>query len=187
MRSFFLIVGFSLIAVTASAQQVVAPAAPDMPARAGFWFSLGAGVGSRGLSCDNCIGAERELGFSTTFRVGATVSPQVTLGINLVGWIKPLDDPGRGEYGFFTALMGMAQVYPFRQRGFFVQGGGGYIIDVVDDDLVLDSPGIILGLGYDLRMRKGFSLTPQINYLRTLDGGNLVSNLYQLGIAATWH
>jgi hypothetical protein len=183
MRLLLLATGFSVIAAAAPAQESPAPGVD----RRGFWFSLGAGLGSRGLSCYDCIGLQREQGLTTTFRLGGTLSSQVTMGVNLVGWIKPLNDPGRGKYGVFSALMGVAQVYPFARYGFFVQGGGGYVVDVVEDDLVLDSPGMQLGIGFDVPAGRGFSFTPQINYLRTIDGGNLVSSLYQFGIAATWH
>ena len=159
----------------------------DAPARQGFWFSLGGGVGSHGVSCESCIGSVRETGFTTSFRVGGTFSPQVTLGADLSAWVKPLDDPGRGEYAFMGALMGEAQLYLKPGSGLFLLAGGGYVVDVVDDDLVLDTPGIVVGGGYDIRTGRGFSITPTFKYFRTLDGGNLTSSLYQFGLSATWH
>jgi hypothetical protein len=139
------------------------------------------------VSCETCIGAVRETGFTTSFRVGGTLSPQVTLGADLSGWVKPLDDPGRGKYAFMGALMGEAQLYFKPESGLFLLAGGGYVIDVVDDDLVLDTPGIVVGGGYDIRTGGGFSVTPYMKYFRTVDGGNLTSSLYQFGLAATWH
>lgn len=161
--------------------------AQDVPMRQGFWLSLGAGVGSHRVSCESCIGSVHETGASPTFRFGGTLSPQVTLGVDLTAWVKPLDDPGRGEYAFLGSLMGEAQLYLKPESGLFLLAGGGYVVDVVDDDLVLDTPGIVLGGGYDIRTGRGFSITPYMKYFRTLDGGNLTSTLYQFGLAATWH
>jgi len=187
MRLFPLALGFSLIGGSLPAQEDAVAGPTDAPVRQGIWGSLGAGFGSHGVSCYDCIGAVREGGFTTSFRLGGTIGPHATLGVDLIAWVKPLDDPGRGEYAFLGALMGELQFYPVARQGFFLLGGGGYIVDVVDDDLVLDSPGIALGIGYDLRTGGGFSLTPQLRYLRTIDGGSLTSSLYQLGIALTWH
>ena len=187
MRLPVLVAGLSLIGSVLLAQEAATALPSEASVRRGFWFSLGAGIGSRGVSCYDCIGFQREQGFTTSFRMGGTLSPKVTLGIDLVGWVKPLDDPGRGEYTVFASLMGEAQFYPLAGQGLFLTGGGGYIVDVVDDDLVLDAPGMVLGIGYDIRTGRRFSWTPQFRYLRTLDGGNLTSSLYQGVIAATWH
>jgi hypothetical protein len=183
MRSLILPIALLSLAQVAVAQEeaVTAP-----PARQGFWFSLGAGLGSRGLSCDFCVGNEREGGFATNFKFGGAVGPNVTLAASLTGWITRHPESRGGRYGVFSSLMGVVQVYPMTDAGLFFQGGGGYIVDVIDDESVIDSPGITLGVGYDLRVGRNFSLTPQVNYLRTIDG-NLVSSLYQFGLAATWH
>jgi hypothetical protein len=182
MRPVVLAVGFCFIAGALEAQGSGGEAA----ARRGVWLSLGAGLGSHGVGCDDCVGAGREQGLTTSFQLGAALSPRVTLGADLVAWVKPLNEPGRGEYAFFGALMGELQVYPVPRKGLFLLGGGGYIVDVVNDDLVLDTPGIVLGIGYDIRTGRRLSLTPQLKYLRTVDGGNLTSSLYQFGISATW-
>jgi hypothetical protein len=183
MRLLLLAAGLSLFASPISAQE----GAAERQERQGFWVSLGAGMGSRGLSCDFCTGGHRQSGLATSFRVGGTLSPQVTVGANLVGWIKALSPAEGGSYGVFTALMGTLQVYPITRSGFFFQGGGGFIVDVVNSETVVEGPGMILGVGFDIPAGKGFSLTPQINYLRTIGGGNEVTSLYQFGIAATWH
>lgn len=171
--------GLLLLAPSVSAQEA--------PVRQGFWLSVGAGVGSHGVSCESCIGAVRETGLATSFRLGGTLTSQVTLGVDLMAWVKPLNDPGRGEYAFLGALMGEVQFYPLRESGLFLLGGGGYVVDVVDDDLVMDTPGIVVGAGFDIRTGRGFSITPLFKYLRTVDGGNLTGSLYQVGISATWH
>jgi hypothetical protein len=180
LRLATLLAGAALLTVTSAVAQEPMP-------RQGFWFSLGGGVGSHGVSCETCIGGAEETGFTTSFRVGGTLSPQVTLAADLSAWVKPLDDPGRGEYAFMGALMGEAQLYFKPESGLFVLAGGGYVVDVVDDDLVLDTPGIVLGGGYDIRTGRSFSITPYMKYFRTVDGGNLTSTLYQFGLAATWH
>ena len=187
MRLLAIATGLVLLATSAVAQEAAGPDQAEHHARKGIWFSLGAGLGSRGISCEFCVGVPREEGFSTSFRVGGVVSPTVTLGAALTGWITKLSEPLGGSYSVFSALMGVVQVYPSRLAGFFVQGGGGYIVDVLDDETVIDSPGLTLGLGYDIRVGRNFSLTPHINYLRTLDGGVYNSDLYQFGVAATWH
>jgi hypothetical protein len=182
MRCSILLAGLAFLATSSVA------AAQDAPLRRGFWLSLGAGIGSHGVSCGSCIGGTpREGGVTTTFRAGGALSPRVSLGVDLAAWLKPLDDPGRGEYAFLGALMGEAQLYLKPESGLFLLGGAGYIVDVVDDDLVLDTPGIVLGTGIDIPLgRGGFSITPHLKYFRTVDGGNLTSSLYQFVLAATW-
>lgn len=179
-------VGFCLIACSASAQEASQQGSDD-PERHGFWFSAGAGIGSRGLSCTECIGSQRERGFSGNLRLGGTVSPQLTFGANIIGWVRTNSEPSGGRHAVFGALMGVAQYYPVKRSGLYVQGGGGYVVDVVDEEAVIHGVGMTVGLGFDVRVGESFSLTPQFNYVRTLDRGAITSSLYQLGVAVSWH
>jgi hypothetical protein len=177
MRRLLLAFGFLLLGPTVHAQEQ----------RQGFWFSVGAGIGSRRLECTACVGSTGETGFAVNIRMGGTPGPQVTLGAALTGWYKSDNRSSGKRFALFSALMGIVQVYPVRGNGFFLQGGPGYIVDVVDDDLVIDAVGMTVGAGYDIRLKPGFSITPQLNYLRTLDSGALTTSLVQVGVAATWH
>lgn len=177
MRRILLLLGLTLLCGTAHAQEE----------RQGFWFSVGAGIGNRRLECTACVGSTGETSFATSIRLGGTPGPQVTLGAAITGWIKSDNRSSGKRFALFSALMGIVQVYPIRENGFFLQGGPGYIVDVVDDDLVIDAVGMTVGAGYDIRLKQGFSITPQLNYLRTLDSGALTTSLVQVGLAATWH
>ena len=105
MQLAILAAGFSIFTGTLSAQEVEA----GTEDRRGFWVRVGAGTGSRGLSCDNCIGVDRQLGFSVSLGAGGTLSPQVTVGANLLVWITSLSPDEGGSVGVFNALMGVAQ------------------------------------------------------------------------------
>lgn len=176
-----------MLAATATAQETVRPDVAEHRARQGFWASVGAGLGSRGLSCEFCMGSQREEGFATNFRIGGTLNRSVNLGASLTAWITKHPASRGGSYGVFTSLMGVAQVYPVSRAGFYFQGGGGYIVDVIDDESVNEGPGITFGIGYDARVGRNLSITPHVNYLRTIDGDQGTSDLYQFGVAVTWH
>ena len=155
--------------------------------RRGAWFSAGAGIGFRLLSCETCIGSLNESGAAVNLRLGSAIARQWTAGVNVAGWMKKYSEAEGGRFGVFSTLMGVVQFYPLISSDLYLQGGGGFIVDVVDDDLVIDAFGLSLGTGFDIRMSENFSLTPMFSLYRSLGSGNVATRMYHAGIALTWH
>jgi hypothetical protein len=151
--------------------------------RRGLWLGLGFGAGS--LGCNECSG-ERESSYSGNFRVGGTLSQKLLIGFESNAWYKE-------ESGVSLSMANASAVaifYPSATGGFHLKGGVGLSrlgLDV--DGLGSDSEtgaGAIVGLGYDWRMGKSFSLSPYLNGIAgNFDGGS--ANFWQVGIGLSWH
>jgi opacity protein-like surface antigen len=145
--------------------------------RQGFWIGFGPGGGwntSEGLD------DERRAGGALFVRLGGTVSPNVLLGGEAIGW-------GRSEDGAtvtrgnttFTALF-----YPSSTGGFFLKAGvGGSWVSVdtqvlgVNVSATENGFGLTGGLGIDIRLSDNWSFTPGADLLiQAFDAGpNLTS------------
>jgi hypothetical protein len=92
--------------------------------------------------------------------------------------------------GTVTAL---ARFYPSAVGGFFLQGGLGYGTVEVNGEgegfsvtVGQSGAGIVLGLGWDLRVGDNISLTPYLNsYAVSTEDVN--ANVVQGGLAITFH
>ena len=149
--------------------------------RKGFWFNGGLGYGS--LGCDGCGG--RTGSVSGNLALGGTVSPQILLGVGLSGWTK-------SELGA-TLTVGTVDArirfYPSPAGGFFLTGGIGVGTVSAGFGGVGGSEtglGVLLGLGYDVRVAPNVSITPFWNgfAVRT---ANTSPNVGQLGVGVTVH
>jgi hypothetical protein len=132
------------------------PSAGMSPQRSGFWFNLGMGYGA--LTCKDCDGHAN--GLSGGLSVGGTVSPRLLLGVGTTGWYK---SEGGATVSAGT-LDARIRFYPSSTGGFFLTGGAGVgSISANVDGLGGDSEtgfGLMLGLGFDLRLGDKASLTP---------------------------
>jgi hypothetical protein len=180
---------------------VASPAlAQDAPAaRQGFTVSFGLGAGSTAFSYEGTTG-ERASGPSGYLRLGGAVTPSLVIAGETHGWTH-----GEGSYTSRVGyLMAVAQWYPQASGGFHLVGGlGAGMLSEDDTDPTLGyelrSVGVAaqLGLGYDVRMSRSFSLTPYVNFLGMgggepkLDGaglgGSLSANVVQFGLGFSWH
>jgi len=163
--------------------------------RQGFGISFGLGTGSAGVSCNSCT-TDRTSGFSGYLRLGGYLKPNIFLGAESNGWVHSEDGVDE-TLGFLT---GVAQWYPNVATGLYLKGGLGFAAySATDgtDDLNATAPAITLGVGYDFRVGKNFSLTPFANYLKSMEGElkandvstgfNLSTNVFQFGLGFTWH
>jgi len=160
-------------------QQQLPPAisAPRAHTRDGFWFNLGMGFGT--LGCEDCIG--REDGLSGGLSLGSVVSDRVLIGIGTTGFAKEV----AGEILSVGTLDARMRFYPVRTSGFFLNGGlgAGSLSYAGDAEFGL---GLMLGLGWDIRVGKNVSLTPFWNGF-AMSNANADANVGQLGIGFTIH
>jgi hypothetical protein len=150
--------------------------------RQGFFFGIGLGYGSLGLSCDNCGDTSREGSYSGGLRLGGAITPQVLVGAETVGWYKDED----GASLNFGVLSGNAYYYPSKTLGLFVKGGVGLAYTEAQVDYVgSDSEtgfGWQVGAGYDIRIGQKTAITPIFTWANGYFDG-FSENLLQLQLA----
>ena len=173
----------AVASVVAFASLHAAPAAAQRAqTRSGFWFNGGIGFGSAG--CDGCNGRETAPTLTLTF--GGTLSPKFLLGASLDGWSKS----SGGTTITIGTLLARLRFYPSATGGFFLTAGLGMGTVTADiSGLGSDSEtgtGVLLGLGYDIRVGKNLSLTPFWNGFAT-HTTNTDFNVGQLGLSITTH
>ncbi len=157
----------------------------------GFWIGFGLGGGA---NTSEGLDDSRRGGGAAYLRLGGTVSQQVLLGGEVIGWGRSDDGAtvSRGN-ATFSVL-----VYPSRSGGFFLKGGvGGANVTVETEErggrLTREESGFggTVGAGFDIRLGRNIYLTPNIDWLfQAFDAGqNLASTntllLFTLGL--TWH
>ncbi len=166
-----------LMAVAALVVMSAAPALAQAPERKGFWLNAGMGYGS--LGCEDCF--EREGGLSGGLSLGGTITDRFLLGVGTSGWAKEV----LGETlsaGTFDLRM---RFYPARTSGFFLTGGiGAGSLSYADESEL--GVGLLIGLGWDLRVGRNISLTPFYNGF-AMRNDNADANVGQIGIGITFH
>jgi hypothetical protein len=167
----------------ARAQGVADMSSGQPHAREGFWIGVGLGAGS--LGCEVCEG-ERETSWSGNLKLGGTINRRFLLGVETNGWYKS-ESGVTLTYGNMSAV---GYFYPSETSGFYLKGGLGIAtLGVEVDEFGSDSEtggGAVVGLGYDARVGRMFSLTPYLNFMAgSFDGGT--ANVVQFGVGLTWH
>ena len=188
------------IGMAAALLLFASPAFGQDALRQGFTVSFGVGAGSASFSYEGTTSDRRAAGPSGYLRLGGAISPNVVLAGESHGWTRTAGSLSQ-RVGY---LMGVVQWYPQTLGGFHVLGGVGVgLLDEDDSDAALgyalESVGAALqvGVGYDVRMTRNFSLTPYINFLGmgggepklngSSVGGTLSANVVQLGLGFSWH
>jgi hypothetical protein len=168
-RSFLLAIALLVVSSPLNAQR---PQTRD-----GFWFNIGLGYGS--LGCDICDG--REGGLSGGLSLGGTLSQKVLLGVGTAGWAKEFF----GETLTVGTLDARIRFYPSATGGFFLTGGLGIgtIRYAGNNETGL---GLLLGLGFDIRIGNNVSLTPFWNGY-AVRSSNDDGNVGQIGLGITVH
>lgn len=141
--------------------------------RQGFYFGIGGGYGSAGISCTDCADPGREGSGVAYLKGGWTLNPRVLVGGEFNFWSKETQlEPG------ITAAFNMYNVsatvtfYPQPRGGFFVKGGAGVAFTDMDVSAAGSSMtadlgrglGLIVGAGYDIPIHRRVSLTPTVNF-----------------------
>lgn len=180
-----------ILALTAPALAMAA----EPQTRQGFGISFGLGGGTGELDCDAC-GTGSEDGFSGYLRLGGYVRPDLFVAFESNGFSASSDGVDTTG-GFYSVAL---QWYPNEEKGFYVKGNlglAGVIIEDDEDEVTSGHLGLGLGVGYDWRLGRNFSLTPYINLvftgkneLKFNDEGTGIKgsfSLVQLGLGFTWH
>jgi hypothetical protein len=165
------------------------------PYREGFWIGFGLGWGSASISCSECTSNKRWGSEAITIHLGGMLNKQLLLGGELNAW-------SRDKSGLVETVGDMSAVlyyYPSVTGTLFLKGGVGVVVYDANTSPKLESGGlgINVGVGIDLYVGRKFSLTPYASFVTAL-GGNLKvggtdtgvgvrPNLFQVGVAATWH
>ena len=156
--------------------------AQNAQTRAGFWFSGGLGVGS--LGCDACT--SRANGLSADFSLGGTITPRFLLGVGTSGWTKTEQTTTLTV----ATLDARVRFSPSTNGGFFLTGGVG-VADATANVGAFNGGsevglGLLLGLGYDIRIARNTSITPYWNGF-TMRNQRTDANVGQVGLAITLH
>jgi hypothetical protein len=167
------------LALSTSASILSAQGHPQT--RRGFWITAGLGAGSRG--CEGCD--DRQGGVAGQIALGGTITPRFQLGATSNVWVRENDDVTSSQSG----LMALAKFYPSARGGFYMQGGlgiGQLKAQRRNVSVTEDGTSALLGIGYDLRVARNFSVTPFANVVGgSFDGST--ANFNQLGFSLTWH
>lgn len=129
------------------------------PSHRGLYLALGPAWGSSQIR-SNSRGSARESGLAGNLRLGAALTRQFTLCLELEGWTRGEDPSGHSSLAGVDAA---ALVYPLRTRPAFFKVGIGYANFTVagtSRDTSADGTGGAAGLGYDVPVGAGLCLTP---------------------------
>jgi hypothetical protein len=160
--------------------------------------AVGAGYGSVVLTCSGCD-TERQTNPALLLRIGGALRPGVVLSGEITAFSKEKD----GVTGTLAWGNLVAQFYPNPAQGFFLKAGAGLgwleahtHSSTTTVKLETKSFGLIGGIGYDIHVGGGFSLSPFADYVWAAKseakvnaqstGVDLGANLFHIGLAAAW-
>jgi hypothetical protein len=189
LPSFILTLACSLLPLNVSPAQQTPPGLVEVRegGRRGFWFGLGVGAG--GESNDVAAGSGYTDLFyqpTVTLRVGGTVGPHLRLGGEVLSWIN--DEAEAVET--LSSLLFVAQFYPIKSAGLYLQGGLGVGRNAVEFDYGFDvgDTGLagLVGAGYELRLGRHFYLNPAVDlvghHYSSRAGGSYRERLVNFGL-----
>lgn len=157
-------------------------AAQDLPLRQGFFIGFGAGGGGGEVT-----GNTDANGGGGWLTLGGTVNQKLRLAADFEGFATQDNDDVRYGTSTFSALW-----YPSARGNFFLKGGVGastVTIKVPGPDGSGVGFGTVLGAGYDFRVGRKISITPQFTFFGgstgdvTDDDKNVIRNDVKFGVA----
>ena len=145
--------------------------------RSGFWFNIGMGHGT--LGCDGCL--TRDAGLSGGLSLGTAIGDRVLFGVGTTGFAKEVE----GELLSVGTLDARIRFYPVKTSGFFMNVGAGLgsLSYAGESEFGF---GMMLGVGWDIRVGRNVSLTPFWNGF-AMANSNVDANVGQIGIGVTIH
>lgn len=167
-----------LLAGTASASA----AQRTSESHAGFTGALGVNKGNVQTNCDVCVESQSDSDFGFMFRAGWTLRPNYYVGVELTLWEKQQELSGIQADVNFNVVTAVLLWYPQTYHQYFLKGGLGIAqVKTVHDtpgqsggfvasELEATGPLVQVGLGYDLRLGRAWSVTPYIDFLFGFSG-----------------
>lgn len=157
--------------------------------REGFWIGFGLGYGSLGCDDDEECD-ERASGTSGYLRMGGTLSQRLLIGGEVNAWTKSEDGASLTVSNFGPVLL----FYPNPAGGLFLKGGLGLStisIELGNFEVEENGIGLTIGVGYDARVGRNFSLTPFFDIVTASYDGNATEpggtlNRFAFGLGFTW-
>lgn len=185
-----------LLIVVAAASFTAAAQTPRV--REGFGSSYGPGLLIGSIDCDRC----NEAGFAGLggyLRLGRYLRPDLFFGVEASLHTLPMPYT-RYDSNFLSAVV---QWYPRVEKGLYVKGNLGVArlveIDNEDDETrrrKLTAPVLGIGIGYDIRTRRRFLLTPFAHVTLAVGGdyrtdgqsaGSATATAIQVGMGFSWY
>ncbi len=172
-----------------------AAVAQDVSTRGGQWIGVGFGGGFDQVACDVCAGDPKP-GMAGYVRFGGTFGSRLLLGAEFDLWTRK--DEGVRQYLGSLALV--ALLYGDASSRLYFKGGFGAVgfrAEEEGDALSSLTYGAQVGLGYDVPIGRGLSITPFVNLVlapfadidfngdRAAGGATL--GLLHGGVGLTWH
>jgi hypothetical protein len=203
--------------VAAALLGAIPAAAAEPPDRKGFWAAFGGGYGSAQVSCEDCVSDGRSGSFDGTIRLGGTIGTHWLLGWEGSGWLKNNDTAWLPAFGGLDRTLGTSTIVAFyypRAGRFWLKAGAGVSYAGFSSEDPFCTPSVVLpcvpiesahgtglaltaGLGYDVRLGRKLSLTPEVSFAAGLsrdikDEGVLVTrdwshDVWALNLCLTFH
>jgi hypothetical protein len=154
----------------------------------GISVTAGAGGAWVRVSCDVCQTA-RDLGPSAFVRVGKAMHAGVRVAAELTAWTHEVED----ERENLGAAMAVLQIYP-NDSPLYLKAGLGYLGYRAGEAIALNTVGMQLGAGYELRLG-GLALSNQLTLMGSAFGSlksegttiadDVGTTLLQIGVGLT--
>lgn len=169
--------------------------------RRGFWIGFGLGAGQASVDCDLCD-VKAATGASGYLKLGGRIGRSLLLGGESNSWVGTIEDRVEGEADVVAGYVAATIYwYPTPTSGLFLKGGlGGFNLtgeSEFGEDLESSSAAILLGVGYDFRIRRMASITPVLTILRSAAGDldvdgftatdDFTSTVIAVQVGITWH
>lgn len=131
----------------------------------GLWIGLGFGGGHAAASCSGCVDEARHGGSTFFTSVAGGLSSRLALGAEANAWITGLGVFNSGETGktWRQDFALSVYYYPRARPGLFLKTGltaSGYVANYPPLRHSGMGPGILAGLGYDVRVSSALFLRP---------------------------
>ncbi len=170
--------------------------------RRGFWLQGGVMAAANRTDCTNCGEFNWDEGVAAFLRAGGTISPHVLLGAEAYGFRQTDGEVTKID---IQGLMVITEWYPWLHLGGFLKVGIGMsnldlFVSTIDGGTTQTSKtglAISLGLGWDIRVTDGISITPVINsYINAVGdldvepfgtADDVLTTLLTAGVGVTFH